>query len=365
MERIFTESLRGIICRSRISVWLSLGILLYGMPALAQSQQPPANATQKAGPAGPQLPDPQSSGSISGTVVYQEGTPIAGARVTLARQGESSSQETTTGEEGQFSFDRIAPGPFQLTITGEGFATQTVSGELHPHEAYLVPQISMPIATVVTEVRVTPPEEVAEAQIKEQEKQRVFGVIPNFYVSFVSDPVPLTPKQKFELAWKSVRDPVTFVGAGVFAGIEQASDRFTAYGQGTKGYAKRFGAAYADIFDGTFIGSALMPSLLRQDPRYFYKGAGSKGSRLLYAMSNSIISKGDNGRWQPNYSGFLGGVITGSIANAYYPPSNRGVKLVFDTLLTRIAESSVAGIFDEFISRRVTSNVPDPPTAQP
>lgn len=283
----------------------------------------------------------------------------------LTRPGQITSQSTVTGEDGQFSFDGVAPGAFQLTITAEGFETQTIAGELHASEAYLAPPITLRLATVKTEIQVRPPEVVAQEQVRQQEKQRVLGVIPNFYVSYVPDPVPLTPKQKFGLAWRTVIDPVTIVGAGTLAGMEQASDRYSAYGQGAQGYGKRFGAAYADIVDGTFIGGALLPSLLKQDPRYFYRGTGSTKSRLLYAISNSIISKSDSGHWEPNYSGLLGGAITGGIANAYYPARNRGVGLVFSTLLTRMAESSIAGIFNEFVGRKLTSNVPPSSTNQP
>lgn len=142
--------------------------------------------------------------------------------------------------------------------------------------------------------------ELAQEQIKEQEKQRVFGVIPNFYVSYVANAVPLVPKQKFELAWKSASDPIKLVGVGALAGIDQAGDRWGAYGQGAQGYAKRLGASYANVFGATFIGGAIMPSVLKQDPRYFYKGKGSKRSRFLYALGNSGMCKGDNGRWQLN-----------------------------------------------------------------
>lgn len=367
MERVFRQRARGFFSRHGIPGWLSLCLLLCGLPsaALAQSQQPATNAPQTQGQV-QQPANPQEAGSISGTVVYQEGEPIGGARVVLTHPGLTSpSQETTTGDEGQFSFDRVAPGPFQITVTGEDFGTKTSSGELHPGEALIIPQITLPIATVMTEVKVKPPEEIAQEEVQQAEKQRVFGVIPNFFVSYDSDPVALRPRQKFSLAWKSVLDPTTFVGAAAVGGINQAADRFPAYGQGAQGYAKRFGASYADIFDGTVIGSALMPSLLRQDPRYFYKGTGGKGSRLLYALANSVISKGDNGRWQPNYSGIAGGLITGGIANAYYPRNSRGVGLVFSTLAFRMAESSFTGIFDEFVSRSITSNVPPSSTNHP
>ena len=119
------------------------------------------------------------------------------------------------------------------------------------------------------------PVEVAEEQLKVEEKQRVLGVIPNFYVSYIPNPVPLTYKQKFKLAWKTTVDPVTILLNGAFAGVEQAQNHFRGYGQGAEGYGKRFGASYADTVTSTFIGGAILPSLLKQDPRYFYKGTGS------------------------------------------------------------------------------------------
>jgi hypothetical protein len=347
--------------------WLALVILSCHFPVRAQSLQQPVNTPQVQGgesiPA--QQPAQQTAGTVTGTIIDQTGTAVSGAHVKLIPSGPAPIQEAVSGDLGQFLFSDIAPGPFRLTVTGEGFATQSVSGTLHPGETYFVPQISLALATIVTELHVTPGGEAAQ-ELKQQEKQRVFGVVPNFYVTFVPNPAPLSSKQKFQLAWRSSIDPLTFVGAGFVAGIQQGLDKFRQYGQGTAGYGKRFGAAYADIFSGTMIGSALVPSLLKQDPRYFYKGTGSKRSRILYALSNSVICKSDSGHWQPNYSDFLGGVIVGGISNAYYPSKNRGVGLVFDTVFVRIAESSVAGIFQEFLSRRPPSDPADPPaTARP
>src|SRR6266446_5478637 len=197
----------------------------------------------------------------------------------------------------------VAPGPFGITITSTGFATQASAGILRPGENYTVPQIAMALATAVTEVRVIVSRaEIAEDQIKAEEKQRVLGVVPNFYVSYDHHAVPLNSKQKFELAWKTTVDPVSFGVTGAIAGIQQAQNDFSGYGQGAQGYGKRFGASYANFVASTYIGGAILPSLLKQDPRYFYKGSGSKRSRMLYAIANSVICKGDNGHWQPNYS---------------------------------------------------------------
>jgi hypothetical protein len=223
------------------------------------------------------------------------------------------------------------------------------------------------LAATVTDVQVgLPQSEVAEMEIKEQEKQRVLGFIPNFYVSYVPDAAPLTPKQKFELAWRSMIDPVTFAGVGVIAGFEQASDDFQGYGQGAQGYAKRYGAGYADAFVGTFIGGAILPSLLEQDPRYFYKGTGSIHSRILYALATAVICKGDDKRWQPNYSAILGSFASGGVSYLYYPASDRSAELLVQNSFLGIAESGIAGLFQEFVVRKLTPHLPShPPPAQP
>src|SRR3984885_8119761 len=200
-------------------------------------------------------PDP-TPGSVSGTIVDQSGAVVAGAQVTLTREGQSPNQQALSGDNGQFSFANVAPGAFQLTITSPGFATQTSSGILAPGEAHLVPQIALAVAANVTDVQVALSRiQVAEAQVKDEERQRVLGVIPNFYVTYDPHPLALTSKQKFELAWKTTIDPVTFVIVGGIAGVQQAENTFSGYGQGAQGYAKRYGASYADVAVGTFIGS--------------------------------------------------------------------------------------------------------------
>jgi hypothetical protein len=317
--------------------------------------------------AGEQLPGRPLLGSISGTVVDQSGAVVAAARVRLTGEDQSLNQEVLSGDDGQFSFANIAPGPFQLTITSGGFATQTSSGVLRSGEIYIVSQIALTVATDIAEVHVGLSQtEVAEEEIKVEEKQRVLGVIPNFYVSYVPNAVPLTSKQKFKLTWKTIVDPVTFAWTGAVAGVEQAQNDFSGYGQGAQGYGKRYGAAYADGVTGTFIGSAILPSLLKQDPRYFYKGTGSKRSRILYAIANAVICKGDNGHWQANYSIIIGGLAAGGISNLYYPAQNRnGAELTFETALIGTGATAATNLFQEFIVRKFTPKVPNNAPAKP
>jgi hypothetical protein len=314
-----------------------------------------------------QQTDAKTPGGVRGTVVDQTGAIIMGARVQLTREGQSPTQEVVLGGDGQFLFSNIAPGTFQLTITAAGFVNQVVSGALRPGEDVIVPEVVLALPTQVTQITVVPSQvEIAQVQIKEQEQQRVLGFIPNFYVSYVPNAVALKPKQKFELAWKTSIDPITLVGVGFIAGIQQAGDRYSGFGQGGQGYAKRYGAFYSDVVIGTFLGGALFPSILKQDPRYFYKGTGSKGSRLLHALSSSFVCKGDNGHWQANYSYVLGTFVASGIGNFYYPSSNRnGAELALETALVRLGESALASVAQEFVFRKLTWHVrkraPSPP----
>lgn len=362
------RDLRNSVPGYGVLVWLGLGVLSCSFPIQAQSQQPSLILAEERGPrdvpgtrlpAGAQQLDPQSSATVKGTVVDPTGNPVVGAQVKLTGEAQSPGQQVLSDDDGQFFIFNVAPGPFRLTITSAGFATQTLSGTLSSGETCVVPQITLAVATVMSEVEVVESRtEVAEEQIKEQEKQRVLGIIPNFYVSYVADAVPLTSKQKFKLAWKSSVDPITFGITGAVAGIEQARDSFNGYGQGAQGYGKRYGAAYGDAVIGTFIGSAVLPSILKQDPRYFYKGTGSKRSRILYAMANAVICKGDNGHWQANYSSILGGLAAGGISNLYYPSQHNETELTFENALIGIGSTAAANILQEFVVRKLTPNLP-------
>jgi hypothetical protein len=319
--------------------------------AFPQSSEPVAPALATTSTA--QFPESPLPGTIRGTVVDQTGVPIAGAEVTLICQDPAVRRQVLSGDDGEFSFANIPSGTFQLTVTAPGLAPQAASGTLPPGESVLLPQIILTVASATTEVRVSPVEE-AEVEIKEQEKQRVLGVVPNFYVTYVRDAAPLNSRQKFELAWKSTLDPVSFGLTAAIAGAQQADNAFSGYGQGAQGYAKRFGASYADFTIGTFLGSAVLPSLLKQDPRYFYKGSGGKRARLLYAIANAVICKGDNGRWQPNYSAVGGSLAAGGLSNLYYPDNDRGARLTFENAAIAIAATAGVNVLQEFVIRKLT-----------
>jgi hypothetical protein len=368
---------RDVVAPEPIAVmWLTIAVLLatlvFAPYAAGQSDVP-------AGPSPDSQPSAQSSstpsdatsqpvgrgtGTISGTIAIRNGSLAAGALVRLTREGQPP-VETVSGDNGEFSFTNQPAGPFSVEVTAEGFESKEFSGSLQPGKSYVAPEIVLAVTRATTEVNVSlTVEEVATEQLKYQEQQRVLGFIPNFYASYVPDAAPLSPRQKFQLSWKSVSDPISIVGAGFLAGIYQASDTYPGYGQGAEGYFKRFGATYGDVLIGTFIGSAMLPSVFHQDPRYFYRGTGTIKSRTMYALANAVMCKGDNKKYEVNYSAILGAFMTGAISYTYYPASDRSASLLVQTALIRIAEGSVAGLFQEFVVKRLTPHLKKEPPPQ-
>jgi Carboxypeptidase regulatory-like domain len=338
-----------------LGIWASA---LLALSASARATQDSASTQQNSSvPASPAA-TAQADAGISGRIVDPTGVGVAGATVGLSNGNPGAAQQAVTDSDGRFVFTHLQPGPVHLTISATGFAAQEFSGTILFGQTVLIPSITLPLATVNTEVRVVPPQVIAEEQIKEQEKQRALGIVPNYYVSYIPNAAPLVPRQKFELAWKTMLDPVSFGINGAVAGIQQAQNDFSGYGQGAQGYAKRFGASYAEDAIGTFLGGAIFPSLFKQDPRYFYKGTGSKKSRLMYALANSVICKGDNGHWQANYSAILGSLAAGGISNLYYPSTDRnGVRLTFENTLIGIGANAAANVLQEFVVRKLTPNL--------
>jgi hypothetical protein len=358
--RALKSYMAGLLVVAVLAVWPASAVFAQQAVDSVASDRGLPDAPGMEAPFSSSVPEPlavKPSAGISGTVMDTNGNIIAGAQVTLAGTIERT---MISGDNGQFDFSELPPGSFKLTVTGPGMGSVIVSGiMLLPGEFRILPKIALPIAATDTEVRVVADQEqLAEEQIHLEMQQRVLGILPSFYTSYDWHAVPLAPKQKFELAFRATTDPFAFAGAAFLASFEQANNSFPGYGQGVQGYAKRFGSAYANDFFGRMLGSALLPSLFHQDPRYFYKGSGSIRSRALYAMGSAIICRGDNGRMQPNYSHFFGTMAAGALSNLYYPAASRGVSLAFLNGLIETAGNAGNNLLREFLLKRLTSNVP-------
>jgi hypothetical protein len=191
-------------------------------------------------------------------------------------------------------------------------------------------------------------QQTSEEQLKQQERQRVLGVMAAFNTTRNRDAAPLSTREKYQLFFKSATDPWAYMISAAGAGIDQADNSFPEYGQGAEGYGKRFGAAYTDYFTGNFFGNAVLTSMLREDPRYFQKGTGSYTGRMLWAAGSTVWCKRDKGTWGPNYANVIGNLIGSSISNLYYPASDRTVRGTVERGFTVSAQGIIGAEVIEF-----------------
>jgi hypothetical protein len=281
---------------------------------------------------------------------------VVGALVTLGSTASTGKRTTVTNETGSFHFAAVAPGNYTIAIVADGFAPWTAASVVvREGENPPVTSAVLQVASASTKLDVgLSPKELAVEQLKTEEKQRLLGVFPNYFVTYDPNAAPLNAAQKFQLGWKTILDPTTILSSAIAAGIEQARNSYHEFGQGMEGYGKRFGAQYADAVNGVIIGGVIMQTVFHQDPRYFYKGTGSFRSRALYAIATAFVRKGDNGRWQPDYSDVLGSLAAGEISTLYYPASSRTGLRLFHRRKTRAGKVTIAH-----------TNSSAPPTAMP
>jgi hypothetical protein len=327
------------------------GVLgLFGMSAEAQQTAQPQTGAHG------------TTGVVAGTVTDPVGALVPNAQVTLTPEGSDAVPAMPlvlkTDGVGAFKFADVPAGSFLLAVTAEGFQATTVDGKLIPGQQEELPAIVLQIGAATTDVLVTPQTDVqiAEEEVKEEEHQKVFGIIPNFFVVYKTHPVPLNARQKMRLAFRGTIDPFPFAASAFVAGIEQAADTLPGYHQGAEGYAKRYGAAYVNFASATMLRDGLFPAIFRQDPRYYYQGTGTKKSRVLYAMSTAVICHGDDGKKQFDISSVLGNFSAGALTQLYYPKGSRnGTSTTLENGLLATAGVGVGHVLQEFLFDRITN----------
>jgi hypothetical protein len=349
-------------CRHPIGV-LALLLAASVTPLVAQETVP----SSAAGPDAPiatlqaQQSPATALGTVVGTITDADVAAIPNAKVTLEDTASKFLRTSLSGADGGFAFQSLPAGTYVIRVTADGFADSKTEStiELHQGENFVVPPVKLEVGIINTTVNAISIEELAEQQLTVEEHQRILGLLPNFYVTYIPDAAPLTSKQKFKLAVVVSKDPATFAMVGITAGLEHWENALSGYGQGIGGYAQRYAASYGDNLSSTFLSAAILPSLLHQDPRYFYRGRGNFMVRALYAISTVAICKGDNGRWQPNYSNVLGDLASGGISTLYYPSTDRhSVHVTVDNSLIGVASSAFANLFQEFALHRFTTGAP-------
>lgn len=184
---------------------------------------------------------------------------------------------------------------------------------------------------------------------QKNDSQRVFGVVPQFFVTSQDNAAPLTSGQKFKLFERSSFDPFVFAASGLQAGLSQATDEFPQYGQGAEGYAKRYGATFADQISSNFFANFFYPVLLKEDPRYFRLGQGTAKRRIVYSLEQEFVAHKDSGGKTFAFENVLGAFTSGTLSNAYYPSNDRGVGLTVSRSVIAILYGSAGGLFSEFL----------------
>lgn len=181
--------------------------------------------------------------------------------------------------------------------------------------------------------------------------KRIFGVLPNYRTADGSAPfVPIPAKRKFYIAAKDSFDYPVYLASAAFAGLYQLENENPSFGQGLKGYAKRFASSYGDQAIGNMMTEAIFPSLLREDPRYFRIGAGSGSNwhRVGYALTRVFVVRTDKGKWDFNYSEWLGNGATVAISNLYYPGDTRNVADNVEKLGIQVGTDAFSQVLKEF-----------------
>lgn len=177
----------------------------------------------------------------------------------------------------------------------------------------------------------------------------MFYVMPNYLtVDNESEAKPVSWKEKFSMAAKGSFDPYEFTLVGVVAGIHQAADSDPGFGQGFQGYAKRYGAAFADQVDGNIMVGGVFPTILKIDPRYFRLGKGSFGHRLGYAIDRIFIARKDSGGHMFNVPEFAGNAVAIGISNIYYPAADRDFSGNFNDWGTQMGLDAFGNTLKEF-----------------
>jgi Carboxypeptidase regulatory-like domain len=304
----------------------------------------------------PSAPEAQT-GSISGYVLDTDGAAVPHAKVNAVGGSPSGLYTAMTDDSGFFRIASLQPGmSYKLIVESKGFGVATVTTEpLTAGADFSVTGLTLK-PSADESVTAASEKEVAMEVEYEEEHQRVLGVIPNFYMVYSrSDEVPLTTGLKYKLAFRAIIDPITITGAVALAGLDQAFNT-PAYGQGAAAFGQRVGASYAGVASDFLIGSAVLPSLLHQDPRYYYQGSGSVKSRFLHALSIPILCKGDNGHTQFNISSIGGDLASGALAEFYTPASNRGVGMFLNSTLAVTGVRLLNSLLQEFVYGNLTTH---------
>jgi hypothetical protein len=215
------------------------------------------------------------------------------------------------------------------------------------------PDPSAPASAPADAQKTLPDKPLPVDQNKDQgagSKDRLFYAMPNFATVESSQYLPpLTVGQKFKLVTRSSFDPFQFAWYAAIAGISQAENSEPGYGQGWGSYGIRYASALGDGLTEAYMVSAVFPSILRQDPRYYQLGHGSFLRRTGYALSRLAITRGDSGNTQFNASEIFGSAVAaGIVTYSYHPHEDKTLSNTASVWGTQVAYDAIGVELKEF-----------------
>jgi hypothetical protein len=198
---------------------------------------------------------------------------------------------------------------------------------------------------------------------------RLFYALPNFLTLENASPLPpLTPKQKLKVTARASFDYVEYPWYGALAGISQAENSEHGFGQGVAGYARRYGAAFADGTIENFMTAAILPSLLKEDPRFYQSSKGTPWRRTGYAISRLFVTRTDAGHERFNFSEVVGSALSAGISTySYHPRADRTLANTASVWGTLVGYDAITIVVKEFwpdlrrkLSHRPQADAPAP-----
>jgi hypothetical protein len=182
-----------------------------------------------------------------------------------------------------------------------------------------------------------------------KQPKRILGIIPNYRaVSANTQLPPLSFKGAMWLATQDTFDYSSFLFVGGLAGIAMAGKSQPSFGQGAEGYGKYYWHSFADNGIENYMTEAIVPTLTREDPRYYTLGKGGFIKRTGYAASRLLITRTNSGGNTFNLSEVVGAGAAAGIGNVYYPPEYNPWVKTYQRWGTQVGLDGLFNVLKEF-----------------
>ena len=216
-----------------------------------------------------------------------------------------------------------------------------------PGSAVAPPDVTLPDDPSPSKAEVRPTVDPSTAE--GEQTKRIFGIIPNFRSVSVDAKLPLlSAGSKFKLMFQDSFDYSSFIYVGILAGVAQAQNSYPEFHQSAAGYGRYYWHTFSDNLGGNLMTEAIVPTLTREDPRYYTLGRGGFVRRTGYSISRLFVTRSDGGGRSPNISEIVGNGAAAGLANLYYPSQDRTWTKTGQRWLTQVGLDGASNLIKEY-----------------